>query len=158
MGPTIEQDIWIDASIDLVWRTVTEPDLVARWFADQVDVQPTPGADGSLTFTGRTAGTETGRSTTVRVAVQSVEPPRRFSYRWLHPEGAPARAGNSVLVTFVLAAEGTGTRLRVVETEVAEMGWARDELENYAAEHNGGWVAHLGRLRDDLAGQHAEHP
>ncbi|MCD2191817.1 SRPBCC domain-containing protein [Actinomycetospora endophytica] len=147
MVAIVEQEIWIDAPVDVVWRTVTEPELVTRWFAEQVDVAPTPGSDGTLTL-GRTAP-----SRTVRVTVQSVDRQSSFSYRWLHPEGAPARTGNSVLVTFTLTAEHDGTRLRVVETELDAMGWSRDELDGYVNEHTAGWAAHLGRLRGQLVGQ-----
>lgn len=144
MVATVAQDVWIDAPVDVVWRTVTEPELVARWFADRVDVRAVPGQEGSLGF---------GDSMTVRVTVQSVEPPRTFSYRWLHPDGVPARPGTSVLVTFRLAPECEGTRLRVVESELDEMGWTADELEAYRTEHTRGWITHLGRLRDLLAGE-----
>jgi uncharacterized protein YndB with AHSA1/START domain len=143
---TVEQDIWIDAPVDVVWRAVTEPDLVAQWFAIEADIAPTPGYDGSLTL-GRT-----GAPRRVRVSVQSVEPRRSFSYRWLHPDGVPARTGTSVLVTFTLTPEGAGTRLRVVETELDDMGWSAEELDRYVAEHTRGWTEHLGRLADQVVG------
>jgi uncharacterized protein YndB with AHSA1/START domain len=143
MGTTVAQDVWIDAPVDVVWRTVTEPELVARWFADRVDVRAVPGDEGSLTF---------GDSLTVRVTVQSVEPPRRFCYRWLHPDGVAARPGTSVLVTFTLAPESGGTRLRVVESELDEMGWTPEATEAFRAEHTRGWATHFGRLRDLLTG------
>ena len=142
MVSTVEQEIVIDAPVEVVWRTVTDPEQVVLWFADEVDVRPEPGYDGSMTFA-------SGR--TVRVSVESVEPPRSFSYRWQHPPGAAARAGNAVLVTFTLAPEGGGTRLRVVETELDEMGWAREAQDAYVAEHTRGWVTHLGRLHAHLA-------
>lgn len=160
MVVTVEQEIVIDAPVEVVWRTLTEPEQVARWFADEVDLRATPGYDGSLTFTHR--GTEsqaiepdTARARTVRVSVRSVEPARCFSYRWQHPPGAPARAGNSLLVTFTLTPEGDGTRLSVVETGLEDMGWTRQERDSYLAGHAHGWVTHLGKLRDLLAEQSA---
>jgi uncharacterized protein YndB with AHSA1/START domain len=139
---TVEQEVVIDAPVDVVWRTVTDPEQVVRWFADEVDLRAEPGHDGSMTFA-------SGR--TVRVSVRSVEPSRSFSYRWQHPPGTAAQVGNSVLVTFTLAPEGAGTRLRVVETDLDDMGWTREALDAYIAEHTRGWVTHLGRLREHLA-------
>jgi uncharacterized protein YndB with AHSA1/START domain len=49
--PTIEQDILIAAPVDVVWRTVTEPDQVARWFADDAD--PEAKARGWATYLAR---------------------------------------------------------------------------------------------------------
>ena len=155
MDATVEQEILIDAPVDVVWRAVTEPEHVARWFVDEVDLQATPGYDGSMTFPGRVTEPGTGGSRTVRVRVESVEPARSFSCRWLHLPGAPARAGNSLLVTFTLSPEGTGTRLRVVETGLADIGWPEHEQRSYLTEHNHGWATHLGRLRDHLAHQRA---
>jgi uncharacterized protein YndB with AHSA1/START domain len=152
VAATVEQEIVIDAPVDVVWRTVTDPELVALWFADEVDLHATPGYDGSMTFTRRTA-----EPRIVRVSVQSVDPARSFSYRWQHPQGAPARAGNSLLVTFTLSPEGAGTRLRVVETGLEEMSWTRQEQDTYIAEHNRGWVGHFGRLQAHLAERPADH-
>jgi hypothetical protein len=65
MVATVGQEIVIDAPVDVVWRTVTEPEQVARWFADEVNLQATPGHDGSLTFTGHTTEPDTAPSPTV---------------------------------------------------------------------------------------------
>jgi uncharacterized protein YndB with AHSA1/START domain len=156
MATTVEQDILIQAPPDAVWRTLTEPEHIARWFADEVDLRPTPGYDGTLTFLDRTADPDPSSRRTVRVEVRSVEPERTFSYRWQHPPGAPVRPGNSVLVTFALAPEGTGTRLRVVESDLDAMGWTAQDLDSYIARHTDGWVHHLGRLHLEVTGQRAD--
>lgn len=87
-GMVVAQDIIIDAPIEVVWRTVTQPEHIARWFADEVDLHVAPGYAGSLTFTDRLE--PDGPAKTVQVSVQSVDPPRSFSYRWEHP-GGPRR-------------------------------------------------------------------
>jgi uncharacterized protein YndB with AHSA1/START domain len=149
VAPTIQQEILIDAPVDVVWRTVTEPEQVSVWFSDEVDLEAKPGYEGVLTFNDRA----TKQSMSVHITVQSVQPERSFSYRWMHPEGAVAGEGNSVLVEFTLTPEGDGTRLRVVETGLEGIGWSQDQQDNYAREHNEGWVTHLTRLRDHLGGQ-----
>src|SRR4030088_3140376 len=117
MAPSVEQDILIDAPVDVVWRAVTEPEQVSSWFSDEVDLEAKPGYEGVLTFNDRA----TKQSLSVHVTVESVEQDRSFSYRWLHPQGAAAGEGNSLLVEFTLTPEGEGTRLRVVETGLEHM-------------------------------------
>ena len=36
---TIEREIVIDAPADVVWRTITEPEQIAQWFADRVELE-----------------------------------------------------------------------------------------------------------------------
>ncbi|MBP2707980.1 SRPBCC domain-containing protein [Microbispora sp. RL4-1S] len=149
MTPRVEQDILIDAPVDVVWRAVTEPDQIVRWFSDDADLKPLPGYEGALTFRNQDAG----QTLTVHVSVQSVAPARSFSYRWLHPQGVAAGEGNSVLVEFTLTHGEGGTRLRVVETGLEHMGWSPGQEEDYASEHNEGWVVYLRCLRDHLGRQ-----
>jgi hypothetical protein len=72
--------------------------------------------------------------------------------RWNHPAGEEPVAGNSLLVEFTLAAEGSErTRLQVVESGLDLLAWPDAEKERYAGEHNGGWITFLGRLAGLLA-------
>src|SRR5450759_1092712 len=87
---TIERDIVIEAPAEVVWRTITEPDQMSRWFADRVDLIVEPGARGYMQF-----GDQGGP-----VVVEAVDPPRRFSFRWNHPRGEDPVPGNSMLVEF----------------------------------------------------------
>jgi uncharacterized protein YndB with AHSA1/START domain len=150
MTPTIEQEILIEAPV-VVWRAVTEPEQITRWFADEVDLVLEPGYQGSLRFTEQA----TDGPVTVEVTVQSVQPARSFAYRWIHSDGAEAAAGNSTLVEFTLVPEGDGTRLRVVETGVEQMGWSQERQDEFTDDHTEGWARHFGRLRDVFSEQRA---
>ncbi len=75
-----------------------------------------------------------------------VQPPSRFSFRWVYPEGEPAAAGNSLLVTFDLVPSGDGTTVRLTETGFREKGWEAAVLEQQYNEHVGGWDQHFPRL------------
>jgi uncharacterized protein YndB with AHSA1/START domain len=152
MAPRVEQEILIDAPVDVVWRAVTEPEQVSRWFSDEVDLEAEPGYEGVLTFNDQA----TKQSQSVHVTVQSVEPERSFTYRWQHPPGAAAGEGNSLLVEFTLTPEGDGTRLRVVETGQEQMGWSQEQQDTFVREHNHGWVTYLAHLRDYLGRQHVD--
>jgi uncharacterized protein YndB with AHSA1/START domain len=152
MALRVEQEILIDAPVDVVWRAVTEPEQVSRWFSDEVDLEAEPGYEGVLTFN----DLATKQSQSVHVTVQSVEPERSLSYRWQHPPGAAAGEGNSLLVEFTLTSEGDGTRLRVVETGQERMGWSQEQQDTFVREHNQGWVTYLAHLRDYLGRQHVD--
>ena len=137
----IEREIMIDAPVEVVWRTITEPDQITQWFADKVELEIKPGARGYLGF-----GEQGGP-----VVVETVDPPRCFSFRWNHPTGEVPGAGNSLLVEFTLVGEGEHTRLRVVESGVNLLPWPDVDKHRYADEHNGGWGDFLERLATLLA-------
>ncbi len=136
-GLTIERDILIEAPVEVVWRTITEPDQITQWFADRVELVAEPGARGFMGF-----GEQGGP-----VVVEVVDRPARFSFRWNHPGGAEPAAGNSMLVEFTLTPEGDGrTRLRVTESGHEVRAWPDAEKQRYADEHQGGWGEYLDRL------------
>lgn len=144
MGTTqywIEREIVIDAPIEVVWRTITEPDQISQWFADKVELEVKPGARGYMGF-----GEQGGL-----VIVETVDPPTRFSFRWNPPAGEEPAAGNSLLVEFTLVGEGQRTRLRVVESGLSLLPWPDVDKQRYAEEHNGGWGEFLDRLGRLLA-------
>ena len=146
---TIERDIEIEAPVEVVWRTITEPDQVLRWFSDAVDIEARPGANGTLTF----RGDGTGEPTVVHLTVVAVERPHLYSFRWNHPSGVSATPANSLLVTFTLVADGAArTRLRVEETGLEGVDWLDERKDDYADEHRQGWQTLGGRLRELLAG------
>lgn len=83
--------------------------------------------------------------------VETVSPPRAFSFRWIHGTGAEPSPGNSTLVEFTLSAEGDGTRLRVVESGFPALDWPEDEKARYADENTRGWGVELDELRGYIA-------
>jgi uncharacterized protein YndB with AHSA1/START domain len=133
----IEREVEIDAPVDVVWRTITEPDQIGQWFADRVvQLELRPGGHGLLVVEGNDDP----------IVVQTVEPPTRFSFRWNHPAGEEPVPGNSMLVEFTLVADGQRSRLRVVESGHELFPWSDSEKQRYANEHNGGWGTFIDRL------------
>jgi uncharacterized protein YndB with AHSA1/START domain len=147
----IGHEIFIEAPVDVVWRAITEPDQIVQWFSDEADVELEDGYAGALTFTER--GTK--GPTVAQITVQAYDPDRSFSYRWAYEPGVVPGEGNSVLVEFVLIAENGGTRLRVAESGVDQLGWSQEQKDDYVADHNRGWAQHIGDLRDYAAKQPA---
>jgi uncharacterized protein YndB with AHSA1/START domain len=138
----IEQEIVIEAPPELVWELVTDPEHVGAWFGDRAEIDLRPGGDAA--FSWQSYGTFLAR-------VETVEPPRFFSYRWARPADTAPAEGNSTLVEFSLAAEGEGTRLTVVESGFAALALSEDEKAQHFGDNTEGWNIELGHLRDYAA-------
>ncbi|HEX5114421.1 MAG TPA: SRPBCC domain-containing protein [Pseudonocardiaceae bacterium] len=139
---TIEREIHIDATPDVVYEVITRPEHIAQWW----------GFDASVP--GRLARQRRDGSGPVVVPVDVVEAdaPRRFVFRWVHPEGERATRENSFLVTFDLVPADGGTLLRLTEAGFREIGWDAARLEAYHRDHSAGWDEHLANLADYTAG------
>ncbi len=135
----IQREILIDAPVEVVWRIITEPDQIVRWFSQEAELEPHAGGRGRLRFT-------SGHS--VQLKIESVEPPRRFAFRWAEEKGPVARMDNSMLVEFTLRPEAGGTLLRVVETGYDRVDWSDEDKEKYVEEHTHGWRECLERLEE----------
>jgi uncharacterized protein YndB with AHSA1/START domain len=144
---SIEREIHVAAPPEVVFEVVSRPEHLREWWPDEADLEPTPGAVGELVWGDRTAPD----SMVVPITVLEVEPPRRFSFRWVYPDGKPAASGNSLLVTFELIPSGSGTLLRLTETGFREKGWEAAVLEEQFHEHVIGWDRYLPRLGSYLA-------
>jgi uncharacterized protein YndB with AHSA1/START domain len=138
---TIEREIHIDATPEVVFEVVSSPDHLKQWWPDEAHYQPVPGSIGEIAFGDPDAGGGIASFTVV-----DVQPPRMFSFRWTHPAGEVAAPGNSLLVTFDIAPSGAGTSLRMTESGFREMGWEAAVLEHEYAEHAKGWDYFLPRL------------
>ena len=143
---TIEREIYIDASPDIVFDVVSSPNHLRGWWPDDARYEPTPGSTGEIVFGDRDEG-----GTVVPFTVVDARPPRTFRFRWTHPANEAAAQGNSLLVTFDLAPSGNGTLLRMTESGFREMGWDATVLEHQYEEHVTGWDFYLGRLAPYVA-------
>lgn len=147
IADVVEREILIQAPPETVWRVVTESSQIAQWLSDSAELDPRPGGEGVLAFGDQAA------PYVVRMRVEAAEPPHRFAFRWDYPDGEQPATGNSLRVEFNLAAEGTGTRLRVTESGFAALRQPdQDKAARYES-HAKGWEVRLGRLQD-----HASQP
>ena len=112
--------------VERVWRAVTEPGELSRWFPAAVDVELCLGATVTFTFAGDDGPPTTGE-------VVALEPPHRFAFTWGEEE-----------LRFELEPVGDGCRLRFTHV-LSE----RDQAARDAA----GWhvcLDVLGRLLDGV--------
>ena len=138
---SIEREIHIEASPDVVFEVISAPQHVRQWWPDEAAYEPTPGSSGDIVFGDRSAAD----AKVVGLTVVEVEPSRRFAFRWVYDD-AEATPENSLLVTFDLVPSGSGTLLRFSETGFRDKGWALAELEQNYTEHVHGWDYFLLRL------------
>lgn len=147
----VERDILIEASAEVVWGVITEPEQISRWFSDEADVEGRAGADGTLTWRPGGRGGDKELDAIVPIRVVDAEPFRRFSFRWNHPHGAGPDESNSALVEFTLIEEPDGTRLRVVESGIEAVTHDAEGRARYLKDHEHGWRKHLGEMLDYVA-------
>jgi uncharacterized protein YndB with AHSA1/START domain len=148
---SVEREILIAASPEVVWGVITEAEQISRWFSDAADFDARPGADGTLTWKPGGRGGDKESDLIVPIQVVEAEPFRRFSFRWNHPDGAGADESNSALVEFSLIEEADGTRLTVLESGIGAVTPDEQAKNRYLEDHAQGWTRHFGEMRDYLA-------
>ena len=145
---SVEREILIEASPEVVWGVITEPEQIIRWFSDGAVLEGRAGADGALTWRPGGRGRDKESDLVVPIQVVEAEPFRRFSFRWNHPEGAEPDESNSALVEFTLLEEAAGTRLRVLESGIDAVTHDEQARARYLKDHEQGWDRHFGEMLD----------
>ncbi len=134
----IEREILIAAAPERVWPLVAEPGF---WATDDESVR------GTAVTEGQSLVARHSRHGDFPMRVEKVDPPRYLAYRWVSAfPGEELRDDNSTLVEFTLTPEGTGTRLRVVESGFAGLPTPEDNRRNVIKDHTGGWEQCLATL------------
>ncbi|WBQ03216.1 SRPBCC domain-containing protein [Kribbella sp. CA-293567] len=131
---SIEREIYVDASPEVAFEVVSSPEHISEWWSDEADLKVVPGAVGELVWG--------DRANVVPIVVVDVEPPRLFSFRWVHADGK-VESTDSLLVTFELTPSGAGTKVRMTETGFREMGWEIAKLKEQYRDHVTGWDHYL---------------
>jgi uncharacterized protein YndB with AHSA1/START domain len=139
---SIEREIHVAATPDIVYRVVSQPEHLREWWPDEADLDPVPGGTGMLAF-GEAGGPSRHESP---LTVLEADPFRRFSFRWDYDPAQAPEPANSLLVTFDLVPAGAGTLLRLTETGFREQGWEAAVLEKRYRDHASGWDYFLPRL------------
>ena len=112
---TVERHVTLPTDLDEAWDLLTRPEELGAWLGDEVVLDPTPGA----------AGTVLERDGTRRhVVVDDVEVGRRIAWRWWTDEPDADGAGESQ-VEITLVPTPDGTLVRVVEQLAAQPSPAR---------------------------------
>jgi uncharacterized protein YndB with AHSA1/START domain len=101
-------------TLDVVWKTLTSPAMMSRWLhMEPIGFKPIVGA--RFTYQTTPAGEWDG---VIHCQVLEVTPNERLAYAWKGGHEANVGYGSRLdtVVTFVLSAVETGTRLRLVHS------------------------------------------
>ena len=99
---SIEREIQIDATPEVVYQVISTPEHLQEWWPDEAELEPVAGGTGRITF-GDSSSPDAMSET---LSVVEADPPRRFSFRWVADEGEPTTSSKSLLVTFDLIPTG----------------------------------------------------
>lgn len=136
MSHVITRRLELDSDIEDVWKALTDPAELARWFPDRADFDTRPGSIGWLEWE------KHGR---YPLRVEAAQPPHRLSWRWSHRPGLPFDEKDATLVEWTLSEREDGGTL----LELRESGFSSEKRYQ---ENQGGWTAELGELADLLQG------
>jgi len=126
----VEKRVHIRAALSRVFRALTNPEWVARWFAQVAVIEPYPGSTVEFCF-----HNSNGTVSVFWGEVTDHEPHRRFGFTWGHSSwGFPPTR-----VMFTLEATPDGTALQLIHS-----GFAGQPLERDI--HDEGWDHYLRRL------------
>ena len=102
MPDDVTREIEVDAPAEEVWRSLTDPELLAGWLADDATLELTPG--GELAMRTPDGEERTGW-------VEQADPPRWLSFWWRRGD-----SGETTRVELELEESAGGTRVRVTES------------------------------------------
>jgi uncharacterized protein YndB with AHSA1/START domain len=126
----IEKTIELSAPPEQVWRALTDPDELARWFPDKAEVDLRPGGNGSWAW---------DKHGKFAVKFEIVDPPHHLAWRWSHDPKVPVDVGITTRVEFTLSRRHDGgTTLRLEETGFT--------TEKHHTQNVSGWDHELGEL------------
>lgn len=141
MQDVIIKEISIKASQEQVYRAITSPAEIVKWFPDTVE-------GGTLEVGQEPIFTFEGASHRRRVHIEDAIPCRYFAFRWV--PGPSGEGANDVLgipntlVEFSIEVVEGGTKVTVKESGFASL--PNGEAESSFNDNSGGWEFMVERL------------
>ena len=132
----LRKTIVINASPEVIFKAITDPEELTQWFPDKAVFQPSTGGKVSFDFSEKQSEKEVGCK--VRGTIVEFISNKKISYTW---ERTDTRSKNSkTLVTWELEKiKDDGTKVNLKHT-----GFTTSDM---AKEHDEGWTYFLPRLK-----------
>ena len=134
-GRVIERTVELKAPPERVWRAITDPGELARWFPDEAEFTAEPGALGRLAWADHGAA---------RVRVEEVDAPRSLIWSWESPDGRPLEEYSTRVEWTLTRRPDGGTTLTVRESGF--------DNAKHVEMNTQGWTHELEELVEFLAG------
>lgn len=134
---SVEKTLRLSASPERVWRAITDPAELGRWFPEEAELTPSVGASGWFSWAayGRFA-----------VRIEELDAPRRLVWSWAREPGVALEDGARTTVEWTLEpAEGGGTILHLRESGFTD--------PEHRSGNDEGWDKELGELVEHLEGR-----
>jgi uncharacterized protein YndB with AHSA1/START domain len=118
----IEKQVLLRASLDRVWRALSDATEFGAWFGLRVDGPFEPGRRLTALITPTVIDAAVAEmqkpyeGTAFEMMIERVEPERLLSFRWTHPEQPGAAEAPATLVVFTLEERQDGVLLTVTES------------------------------------------
>ena len=104
MEPTrITRQTDFDTPADALWDLVTDPEEMASWLGDRVEIDMRPGGEGTIVDDGIVK----------HVVIEELHESRRLSFTWWEPDDRSTASR----VVFTVDTHGAGSRLTITETQ-----------------------------------------
>ena len=133
---TIERTVEFDTPVARVWKAITDPAELSKWFGHRTDLELTVGAYGAMIWD------EHG---SYAIRVDEVDAPRRFVWSWVHEPDVPFDDAPSTRVEWTLTARTDGGTTLLLR----ESGFRSDV---HYQQNTDGWTEELAELSALLAG------
>ncbi|MEB3034248.1 SRPBCC family protein [[Mycobacterium] nativiensis] len=152
----IEKQVVLRASLDRVWRAISDPAEFGQWFGVRFDGPFVAGTPITATITPTAVDADVARLQEPHAGnrgtwhIVAVEPQRRFAYRW-HPFAVDTDVPDEpmTLVEFTLAETPDGVLLTIVESGFDALPASRRSSAFEA--NSGGWAHQVELVRKYLA-------
>lgn len=148
MTKTISYTWQFPQSPDIVWRYLTEPELVAKWLM-RTDMKAEKGAD-FMFFTRPLPDMQFDGNVYCRIT--ELVQPEKLVYTWRGGPGDGTISLDSV-VTWTLTPRGEGTELHL-----AHEGFKEDQNIKIFETMNEGWGKHIAQRLAEVLNEHSHEP
>nr|WP_084141122.1 SRPBCC domain-containing protein [Cryobacterium roopkundense] len=142
-GHTVTRTVHVEASRASVWKALTDPEVMVKWFGDGVGFAALkPGATGSIDWDDYGS---------FPLEITEVVPDASFGFRW---SGIPAEKLDeySTHVRFTIADAGTGTDVTVIESGFDTLPGGTRYRRARLEQNREGWDVELDELANLLDG------
>jgi uncharacterized protein YndB with AHSA1/START domain len=145
---TIEREITVRAPKERVYKAITEPEQITKWFPDAIEGTLGAGDSPSIEFTGY------GK---YQILVTAADPYDYFAYRWVSSlPGTTGFQGDvlahpNTLVEFRLSENEGATTVKLKESGFASL--PPEFMEKSRSDNSEGWTEMMGRLEKYIGGE-----